>query len=49
VKKRRSLQDKAMLALKQAVKGVVERHKRTGRSLSIWKDGKVVRLSPKKV
>jgi len=45
--KRMSLQDKAFLALKQAVKKVVERHKKTGRPISIWKNGKVVRVKPK--
>ncbi len=45
MKTRKSLQDKAMLALKQAVKEVVERHKKTGRRLAVWKDGKVKRIS----
>ena len=45
MKTRKSLQDKAMLALKQAVKEVVERHKKTGRRLVVWKDGKVKRVS----
>lgn len=48
MKVRRSLQDKAVVALKQAVKEVVERHKKTGRPLSVWKDGKVMRVSPNK-
>ena len=38
-----------MLALKEAVKGVVSRHKKTGRPLVIWKNGKTVRISPDKV
>ena len=42
----KSLQDKALIALKQAVREVVERHKKTGRPLSVWKNGKVVRISP---
>jgi len=46
MKKRLSLQDKAELALKQAVRKVVERHKKTGRPLAIWKNGKVVLISP---
>ena len=45
MKKRLSIQDKAFLALKKAVRGVVEDHKRTGRPLAIWKDGKVVKIS----
>ena len=36
MKKRRSLQDKAMIALKEAVKEVVEHHKKTGRPLVVW-------------
>ncbi len=41
MRKRRSLQDKAFLALKEAVKEVVERHKKTGRALAVWENGKV--------
>ena len=41
-----SLQDKAEAALKKAVRQVVERHKKTGRSLAVWQNGKVVRISP---
>ena len=44
MKKRKSLHDKAMLALKEAVKEVVERHRKTGRPLAVWKNGKVVRI-----
>ena len=46
MKIRRSLQDKAELALKEAVKEVVERHKKTGRPLAIWENGKVAYVSP---
>jgi len=49
MKKRRSLQDKAMIAMKEAVKEVVERHKKTGRPLAVWKNGKTIRISPYKV
>lgn len=48
MKKRLSLQDKALLALKKAVRGVVERHKETGRPLTVWQNGKLVRLAVKK-
>ena len=41
MKKRMSLHDKAFLALKEAVKEVVERHRQTGRPLAVWEDGKV--------
>ena len=46
MKKRMSLQDKAEAALKKAVRGVIERHKKTGRPLAIWENGKTVRISP---
>jgi NCAIR mutase (PurE)-related protein len=49
MKKRLSLQDKAELALKKAVRKVVERHKKTGRPLAVWKNGKTVRISAKTV
>lgn len=44
MKKRLTLHDKAFLALKKAVRGVVKRHRESGRPLAVWKDGKVVRL-----
>ena len=44
-----SLQDKAEAALKKAVRQVVERHKKTGRSLAVWANGKTVRISPDSV
>ena len=46
MKKRMSLQDKAEAALKKAVQKVVERHKKTGRPLAIWENGKTIRISP---
>ncbi len=49
MKKRMSLQDKAEAALRKAVRGVVERHKKTGRPLAVWENGKTVQLSPDKV
>ncbi len=49
MKKRMSLQDKAEIALKRAVREVVERHKKTGRPLAVWQNGKVVRISPNAV
>lgn len=39
-----SLQDKAVAALKEAVYEVVERRKKEGKKVSIWKDGKAVRV-----
>ena len=49
MKKRMSLQDKAEAALKKAVRGVVERHKKSGRPLAIWENGRTVRISPEAV
>lgn len=46
MKKHITLQDKAELALKEAVREVIERHKKTGRPLVIWKNGRVVKVSP---
>ncbi len=45
-KKYMTLQDKAEAAMKKAIRQVVERHKKTGRTLAIWENGKVVRISP---
>jgi hypothetical protein len=45
-KKRLSLQDKAEKALIEAIKEVVEKHKKTGRPLAVWKNGKTVYISP---
>ena len=49
MKKRMDLQDKAFAALKEAVRKVVQEHKKTGRPLIAWQNGKVVRLDPNKV
>ncbi|MEK6732359.1 MAG: hypothetical protein AABY55_01920 [Candidatus Omnitrophota bacterium] len=49
MKKRLSLQEKAYCAMKEAVREVVERHKETGRPLSIWQNGKVVHISATKL
>lgn len=46
---KKALQDKAIKAFKEAIRGVVKEHKRDGRLLSVWRDGKLVRLSPDKV
>jgi len=45
MKKRMSLQDKAEVALYKAVRSVVERHKKTGRPLAVWKNGRTIRIS----
>jgi hypothetical protein len=49
MKKRLTLQDKAFIALKKAVREVVERHKKTGRPLAVWQEGRVALVSPNRV
>jgi hypothetical protein len=39
----------ALKALQDAVAKVVERHRREGRPLAVWQNGKAVLVSPKKV
>lgn len=41
----KSLQAKAFKALKEAVREVIEEHKRSGRLLSVWRNGKIVKIS----
>ena len=48
-KKRMTLHEMAEAAMKKAVRQVVLRHKKTGRPLAIWKDGKTVLISPDKI
>jgi len=43
---KKTLQIKAFKAFKEAIRGVVEQHKRTGRPLVIWQNGKVAKISP---
>jgi tRNA(Ser,Leu) C12 N-acetylase TAN1 len=47
-KKGLSLHDKAMLAMREAVREVIERHKKEQRPLAVWdrKKGKVKFISP---
>lgn len=49
MKKRLTLQDKVFIALKKAVRKVVEHHKETGRPLAVWQNGKVMWLSASQV
>jgi len=49
MKKRRTLQQKAFLALKEAVREVVKQHQEAGRPLAVWRNGKVVRVSAERV
>ncbi|MEA2082281.1 MAG: hypothetical protein U9O97_06035 [Elusimicrobiota bacterium] len=41
MKKRMTILDKAEAAMKAAVKKVMAEHKKNGRPVAIWKDGKV--------
>ena len=49
MKKKMTLKDKAEAAMRSAVREVVENHKKSGRPLSVWKNGKVVRVSAAKI
>jgi len=49
MKKRLSMQDKAEVAMKVAVRKVVADHKKTGRPLAIWKNGRAVNISASKI
>jgi len=44
MKKRLTMQKKAELALKNAVQKVIQKHKKTGRPLSVWENGKVLKI-----
>ena len=46
MKKRLSLQDKAELAMKKAIRQVIVEHKKSGRPLAVWKNGKTVYIPP---
>jgi hypothetical protein len=49
MKKRLSLQDKAMLAMREAIRDVIERHKKLKMPLAVWdwKKNKVKFISPR--
>ena len=49
MKKEITIQDKAELAMKSAIRQVVEEHKKSGRHLAVWKNGKTVRISANKL
>jgi len=44
MKKRMTIQDKAEAAMEKAVQKVVAQHKKDGRPLVVWKNGKVKRV-----
>jgi hypothetical protein len=43
------LQERALMALKAAVEKVWEEHAREGLPIYVWRDGKVVEVSPEEV
>lgn len=45
MKKRLAIQDKAELAMKKAVKKVIAQHKKDGRPLAMWENGKVKKVA----
>jgi hypothetical protein len=49
MKKRLTMQDKAEIAMKVAVRKVIAAHKKSGRPVAIWKDGKAVNVPPEQV
>jgi hypothetical protein len=46
---RQPLEKRAEMAFKEAVEEVIDEHARLGLPLHIWRDGKVVALSPDEV
>ncbi len=47
MKKRMTIQDKAEVAIKKEVKKVVAQHKKDGRPLAVWENGKVRKVAAK--
>ncbi len=45
----KTLQAKAFRALKEAVREVIEEHKRDGRLLAVWRNGKVIKIPASQV
>ena len=44
MKKRLTILDKAEAAMKKAIRKVVAEHKRSGRPLAIWENGRVKKI-----
>lgn len=44
-----SIQDKAKAALKEAIRQLIKQHKKTGRPLIVWRNGRVARISPESI
>jgi hypothetical protein len=40
---------RAEMALKEAVADAIAEHKRMGRSIVVWRDGKVVKVPPEEI
>lgn len=49
IKEKDTLADKAMKALEEAVREVVEEHRRSGLPLIVWKNGKVVKIPANRI
>ncbi len=49
MKKKHDLNTKAIAAMKAAIKGVIAQHKKSGRPLPIWENGKLKYISPNKL
>lgn len=47
MQKRMTILDKAEAAMKKAIKKVVIQHKKDGRPLAVWEDGKVKKIRVK--
>jgi len=47
MKKRMTILDKAEVAMKEAIKKVVAQHKKDGRPLAIWENGRVKKVAAK--
>ncbi|HOI42628.1 MAG TPA: hypothetical protein PK523_06755 [Elusimicrobiales bacterium] len=49
MKKRLTLQDKAEIAMKVAVRKAIAEHKRNGRPIAVWKNGRAVNIPASKI
>jgi len=49
MKKKNNLNTKAVAAMKAAIKGVIAQHKKSGRPLPVWENGKLKYISASKL
>lgn len=49
MKKRLTMQDKAEIAMKVAVRKAIAEHKRNGNPIAIWKNGRAVNVPANKI